>query len=60
MAQWGAVKPKEKSHKDNDSRKTVIEHKMIMFIFSTILSERFLIIGRTERDIIINVLWCSC
>jgi hypothetical protein len=55
----GAVTPKEKSHKGHDFRKTVIQNKIIIFIFSTNLSEIFLIIGSNERDIIINILWSS-
>jgi len=36
-------------------KKKVIEHKMFVFNFSTILPEKFLIIIRTEQDIITNV-----
>jgi len=36
-------------------KKTFIEHKMSVVIFSTTLSETFLILQRTERDMIINV-----
>jgi hypothetical protein len=43
------------SHKRHDFRKNVIEHKMCVLIFSTILSETFLIVRRIQRDIIINV-----
>ena len=41
------------SHKWHDFRKTkVSEHKMRVLIFSTILSETFLILRRNERDMI--------
>ena len=43
------------SHKRYDFRK-VTEHKMCVLIFSTNLSEIFLILRRTERDVIIMVL----
>jgi hypothetical protein len=33
---------------------------MCVLIFSTILSETFLILRRTERDVIKNVYWSSC
>ena len=39
------------------SDKTVIEHKMCALIFSTTLSEKFLILRRIERDMIKNVYW---
>jgi len=35
-------------------RKNVIEHKMCILIFSTTWSETFLILSRTERDMITN------
>ena len=38
----------------------VTEHNMGVLIFSTILSENFLILIRIERDITINVHWSSC
>ena len=38
----------------------IIEHKMCVLIFSTILSETFLIVRRIERDVIQNVYWPSC
>ena len=38
----------------------VIEHKMYVLIFSTILSEIFLILRRIQRDIIIKVHRSSC
>jgi hypothetical protein len=48
------------SHKRHGFRETVIELQMCVLIFSTNLSETFLILRRTERDIIINVLRSSC
>jgi hypothetical protein len=38
-----------------EGKKNVTEHKMCVLIFSTSLSETFLILRRTERDIIKNV-----
>jgi hypothetical protein len=46
------------SYKGRFSEK-VIEHKMCVLIFSTNLSETFLILRRIQRDIIINVQWSS-
>jgi hypothetical protein len=44
------------SHKWHDFRGgKIIEHKMCVFIFSTTLSEIFLILRRIQRDIIIDV-----
>ena len=40
-------------------RKKVTEYKMCVLIFSTILSEIFLILKRIERDMIKNVYWSS-
>jgi hypothetical protein len=40
------------SHKRPDVRESVIEHKTHVLIFSTNLSETFLITRRTERDMI--------
>ena len=40
--------------------KKVIEHKMFVLIFSTILSETFLILRRISLDVIINVHRSSC
>ena len=48
------------SHIRHDFQKKVTEHKMCVLIFSTILSQTFLIIRRTERDMIINVYWSAC
>ena len=42
------------SHKCQDFREKVIEHKMCVLISLQSLSEIFLVINRTERDIIIN------
>jgi hypothetical protein len=48
-------------HKRHDFGKKVTEHKMCVLIFSiTFFSETFLIMGRTERDMIKNVFWASC
>jgi hypothetical protein len=44
----------------NFTEKIVIEHKLCVLIFSTILSETFLILRRIRRDIIINVHRYSC
>jgi len=44
----------------NFEGKKVIEHKMCILIFRTNLSKTFLILRRTERDIITNLYWCSC
>jgi hypothetical protein len=43
------------SHKRGVFREKIIEHKMLDFDFSTNLSETFLILIRTERDMITNV-----
>ena len=43
------------SHKRHDFRKKVIEHKMCVLIFCTILSKTFLILRRIQRDVVINV-----
>jgi hypothetical protein len=40
--------------------KQVIEPKMCVLIFSTNLSKELLILRRIQRDIMINVLTCSC
>jgi len=48
------------SHKRHDFQKEVTEHKICVFIFSTNLSETFLILRRNERDMIKNVHWSSC
>jgi hypothetical protein len=41
----------------NKMWKKVIEHTMCILIFSTLLSETFLIIWRTDKDMIKNVHW---
>ena len=38
-----------------ETKKKVTEHKMCVLVSSTILSETFLILRRTERDMIRNV-----
>ena len=38
----------------------VIEHKMWVLIFSSILFETFLILRRIQRDIVLNVKTSSC
>jgi hypothetical protein len=43
------------SNKRNDFRKNDIEHKMSVLIFYANLVEKFLILRKTQRDIIINV-----
>ena len=48
------------SHKRRDLLKRVLEHKMYVLIFSTNLSEIFLIQRRIQRDAITNVHKCSC
>jgi hypothetical protein len=47
------------SHKQHDVSKKVIEQKMCVLILSITLSETFLILRRTERDMIKNVCWSS-
>jgi len=48
------------SHKRYDSRKNVIGYKMRVLVFSTNVSETFVIIIITGRDIIVNILLSSC
>ena len=43
------------SHKRQDLRKNVTEHKMCVLFSLHHLSEKFLMLRRTERDTIINV-----
>jgi hypothetical protein len=44
----------------HDFRKQFIEHKMCVLIFCTPLSETFLILRKTEWDMVINVLKSLC
>jgi hypothetical protein len=46
--------------KQQNFSKTVMEHKICVLIICTILSETFLVVRRTDRDIIKNVYWSSC
>ena len=50
------------SRKEHDiEKKKAIEHKMCVLIFYTMFfPEIFLILGRIERDMVINVRWSSC
>jgi hypothetical protein len=48
------------SLKRHDFRKNVIEHKTFALIFSTNVTERFLILRRTERDVIKSIYWSFC
>jgi hypothetical protein len=48
------------SHKRQDCRTKFIEGKMCIFIFSTNLSQTFIILRRIQRDIIINLHASSC
>jgi hypothetical protein len=43
------------SHKRQDFRKSVIECKICVLLFSTTLDETFLILRRTQRAIVIKV-----
>ena len=43
------------SHKQHDFRKQVTEYSMCVMIFSTNISETFLILRRLERDMIISL-----
>ena len=47
-------------HEGQNFRKCVIENKICLLVFSTILSEIFLILRRSWRDIFINVYSGSC
>jgi hypothetical protein len=48
------------SHKWHNFRKKIIEHKYLLWFSLHLLSETFLILRRTERDIIKNIYWSSC
>jgi hypothetical protein len=48
------------SHKRHDLQNKVIEHKMYVSFTLQILSEKFLILRITERDVIKNVYLSSC
>jgi len=48
------------SHTWHGFREKVIEHKMFVLIFSTILAKTLLILRRIQGDIIINVDTCLC
>jgi hypothetical protein len=48
------------SHKGNDFLKKVIGHKMCVLVSSTNLYETFLILRRTEGDMIKNAYWSPC
>jgi len=48
------------SHKRHDFREKGTEYKMCVLIFCTALSETFLTLRRTERDMIANVYRSSC
>ena len=47
------------SHKRHEFRKNVIEHKRCVFFSLQLLSETFLILRRTDRDMIKNAYWSS-
>jgi len=47
------------SHQRQNFRQRIIEHKMWVFFFLQLLSETFLTLKRTERDVIIHVHWSS-
>jgi hypothetical protein len=46
-------------HKRHEFRKNVIEHKRRVFFPLQRLSETFLVLRRTERDMIKNAYWSS-
>ena len=48
------------SHKRHDFRENVIGYKMRVSVFPTIMSETFVIIRITGRDITVNILMSSC
>jgi nitrogenase molybdenum-iron protein alpha/beta subunit len=43
------------SHKEQDFKENIIEHKVCVLMFSTNLSEKLLILGRIHGDMIKNV-----
>jgi len=47
------------SHKQNHFWKSFTEYKMCNLIFSTTLSETFLMLRKSERDMITNAYWSS-
>jgi len=53
----GKILQKKKKKK---KKKEVTEHEMCVLIFSAIFPVTFLILGRTERDMIKNVYRSSC
>ena len=48
------------SNKQHDFRKKKMEHKMCVFVLSVTLSEIFIILRRSDRDVIRNVYRSSC
>jgi hypothetical protein len=48
------------SHKRKIFEKKIIEHEMCVWFSQQLLSETFLILRRTERDMTKNVYWSSC
>jgi len=48
------------SHKRHDFKKEKVEQKMCVLFFPTLLSETFLILRISERDMIKYVYWSSC
>jgi hypothetical protein len=48
------------SHIPHDFRKPNTEHKMCVLIFSTNLSESFMILRRTKPRMVKYVYWLSC
>jgi hypothetical protein len=48
------------SRKRHNFLKKIIEYKMCVLIYSTILFETFLVVRRNRRDVFINVKTSSC
>jgi len=48
------------THKGQDFREKIIEHLNVFFFSLQLLSGKFFILRRTERDMIKNVYWSSC